>query len=331
MRALLSFEPGPPETLRLVETPDPVPGPGDVLIAVKAAALNYPDLLLIQDRYQVKAPRPFAPGSEVAGIIEAVGPGGEGVKIGDRVIGLGAWGGLAEKMVAPLSSVLLIGDELPFANAAALIVTYATSHYALKDPGTLKAGDALVVLGAAGGVGLAAIQLAKTWGAAVVAAVSSEEKAAVCRAEGADVAIVYARDLADRASQRAFSEALRAACPSGSADIVFDPVGGAYSEAAFRTLGWGGRHLVIGFTAGVPALPTNLPLLKGASLVGVNYGEFAMRDPSRRQEYLRQVVALHAAGRIRPHISTRLPFERAAEGLIALGNRSSVGKIVIDF
>jgi NADPH2:quinone reductase len=327
MRALRSHAAGGPETLTLDEVPDPVPADGEVLIAVHAAALNYPDVLLIQDLYQMHPPRPFSPGSEVAGIVEAVGAGVIGFAPGDRVIGLTAWGGLSDRVAVPQSGCIAIPDGVRFDEAAALMVTYATSHYALRDQAAIRPGETLLVLGASGGVGIAAIQLGKTYGAKVIAAVSSEEKAGLVRSLGADAAIVYPADLTDRAAARAFTDTLKA---EGNIDIVFDPVGGPYTEPAFRALDWQGRHLVIGFTAGIPSLPLNLTLLKGARVIGVFYGDFSRREPERRLAYLSEIAALHAAGRIRPHISQRLPLTRAAEGLAALAGRSATGKIIIE-
>lgn len=328
MRALRSHAAGGPETLTLDDLPDPVPGQGEVLIAVHAAALNYPDVLLIQDLYQMRPPRPFAPGSEVAGVVEAVGAGVTVFRPGDRVIGLTAWGGLAEKIVLPQSGCIAIPDGVPFDEAAALLVTFATSHYALRDQAALQPGETLLVLGASGGVGIAAIQLGKAYGARVIAAVSSEEKADLVRSLGADAAIVYPADLTDRTAARAFTEALKA---EGTIDVILDPVGGPYTEPAFRALGWQGRHLVIGFTAGIPSLPLNLTLLKGGRIIGVFYGDFSRREPEKRLAYLDEIAALHAAGRIRPYISLRLPLTRAAEGLAALASRNATGKIVIEF
>jgi NADPH2:quinone reductase len=327
MRALRTHVAGGPETLVFDEVADPVPTEDQVLIAVHSTALNFPDVLLIQDLYQMRPPRPFAPGSEVAGIVEAVGANVTAFKPGDRVIGLAAYGGLAEKIAVPQASCLAIPDGVPFDEAAALIVTYATSHYALRDQAAIKPGETLLVLGASGGVGLAAVQLGKAYGARVIAAVSSQAKADLVRSLGADAAVVYPADLTDRTAARAFTDALKA---EGNIDVVLDPVGGAYTEPAFRALGWQGRHLVIGFTAGIPSLPLNLTLLKGGRIIGVFYGDFARRQPETRLAYLEEIAALHAAGKIRPHISQRLPFDRAAEGLAALADRAATGKIIIE-
>lgn len=331
MRILRSHQPGGPETLTLDTVPDPDPEAGDVVIAVEAAALNYPDVLLIQDKYQMRPPRPFAPGSEVAGRIVAVGAGVETLRVGDRVIGLVPWGGLAERLCLPASACVPISDQLPADEAAALLVTYGTSHYALKEHGRIAPGETLLVLGASGGVGLAAVQLGRAFGATVIAAASSQDKAALALRMGADATIIYPAKITDRETARAFTQAVRDASPAGVVDVVFDPVGGGYAEPAFRSLGWRGRYLVIGFTAGIPLLPLNLTLLKGASISGVFYGDFARREPERRAAFLDEIVALHAAGAIRPHIGLRLPIERAAEGIAALSNRQSSGKVVITF
>ena len=331
MRAIRSHRAGVPETLRLEDIPEPVPGPGQVRIAVRGAALNYPDLLLIQDLYQYKPPRPFTPGSEAAGVIDALGEGVDGFAIGDRVIGLSTGGALADRMVTGIADCHPMPDGIGFEPAAALLVTFATSYFALRDQADIQPGETLVVLGATGGVGVAAIQIGKALGAFVVAAVSSEAKVRVARDVGADAVVVYPRTLIESADKRAFSEALKAACPKGYADVVHDPVGGGYAEPAFRTLGWRGRYLVVGFTAGIANLPMNLTLLKGARLIGVFYGDFAGREPERAARYLDEIAALLVAGRINPLISLRLPLERAAEGFAALADRTSIGKIVITF
>lgn len=329
MRAIRSREAGGPETLLLEDIPEPEPGPGEVLIAVRAAALNYPDLLLIQDLYQFRPPRPFTPGSEVAGVVAALGTGVTGLSVGDRVIGLAAVGALADRMVVRATDCHRIPQGVGFDPAAALMVTFATSYFALHDQADIQPGETLIVLGATGGVGVAAVQLGKALGAFVVAAVSSEAKAQVARDLGADTVVVYPASLTESSGKRAFSDALKAACPKGYADVIYDPVGGGYAEPAFRTLGWRGRHLVVGFTAGIASLPMNLTLLKGARMIGVFYGDFAGREPERAARYLDEVAALLVAGRINPLISLRLPLERAAEGFAALGDRTSVGKIVI--
>lgn len=331
MRAVRSLEPGGPETLRVENVPQPEPGPGQVRIKVRAAAINFPDLLQIQDLYQGRMERPFTPGSEASGVVDAIGTGVVGLTVGDRVIGLASSGALAEKFVVEATDCHPIPEAVEFEPAAALLVTFATSYYALRDQADLQRDEILVVLGASGGAGGAAVQLGKSLGAFVVAGVSSQAKADVARSLGADAVVVYPESVIDPAAKRAFSDALRAACPKGHCDVVFDPVGGAYAEPAFRTLGWRGRHLVVGFTAGIASLPMNLALLKGARLIGVFYGAFAKLEPERARANLSMIAAMMAEGEISPFISMRLPLERAAEGFVALADRTSVGKIVITF
>lgn len=327
MRALRSHTPGGPATLSLDDLPDPTPSTNEVLIDVRVAALNYPDVLIIEDRYQMRPPRPFAPGAEVAGVVIEVGGGVTRFRPGDRVIGTAAFGGLATKLVVPQTNCLAIAEGVPFDEAAALIVTFATSYYALRGCAKIQSGETVLVLGATGGIGNAAIQLAKALGARVVAATSTPQKAALAHAAGADATIVYSARLATRDHQRAFTEALKR---EGPIDVIIDPVGGSFSESAFRAISWHGRHLVIGFTAGIPSLPLNLALLKGASVIGVFYGDFARREPALRDAYLTEIVRLHGAGKIRPNISRRFPLHRAAEGLEILADRSATGKIVIE-
>lgn len=327
MRALLSVSPGGPETLSLASVPDPIAREDEVLIAIRNCALNYPDVLLIQDLYQMRPPRPFSPGSEVAGIVEAVGANVNAFKPGDRVIGLAAWGGLAEKLAVHQSSCIAIPDEVSFGIAAALVVTFATSHYALRGQADLKPGETLLVLGASGGIGSAAVQLGKAMGARVVAAVSSPDRAELAHSMGADASVIYPADLHDRTRARDFTSLLKT---HGPYDVILDPVGGPYTESAIRAIEWQGRYLVAGFTAGIPALPLNLTLLKSAKIIGVSYGDFSRRDLRTRQIYLDEVFEHFAAKRIRPHVSLELPLERAPEGLAMLGDRRAAGKIVIE-
>ncbi|HMJ92807.1 MAG TPA: NADPH:quinone oxidoreductase family protein, partial [Allosphingosinicella sp.] len=269
MRALLSRETGGPETLELAELPDPQPGPGQLLVAVKACSINYPDVLMIEDKYQFKPPRPFAPGGEIAGIVEAVGEGVTGWKPGDRMIAMLGHGGLAEKVLVAAAMALPLPEERSFEEGSALILTYATSIHALLDRGRLKEGDTLLVLGAAGGVGLAAVELGKAYGARVIAAVSSEEKAEAARSAGADSAIVYPQGPFDKDQSKALAQQFKDAVGPNGADIVYDPVGGDYAEPALRSIAWEGRYLVVGFPAGIPKLPLNLTLLKSCDVCGV--------------------------------------------------------------
>ncbi|RMD92820.1 MAG: NADPH:quinone oxidoreductase family protein, partial [Alphaproteobacteria bacterium] len=269
MRAMLSVEPGGPDSLQLTELDTPQPKKGEVLIAVKAAGVNFPDTLMIRDLYQFKPPRPFAPGGELAGVVEAVGEGVGRVRPGDRVIALPGSGAFATHAVVPEAVVIPIPDSMPFDEAACFVFTYGTSHYALKDRARLEAGETLLVLGAAGGVGAAAVELGKAMGARVVAAVSSEEKAAFARELGADATVIYPAALEGREAIRALSAEFKAACAPAGANVIYDAVGGNYTEAAIRAIAWEGRLLVVGFPAGIPKLPLNLTLLKSCQVVGV--------------------------------------------------------------
>lgn len=335
MKAMMSVAPGGPETLQLTELETPAPGPGHVLIAVKAAGVNFPDTLIIRDMYQFKPPRPFAPGGEVAGVIEAVGDGVTHLKIGDRVLAGGVNGGFATHFVANAAQVNKIPDRMPFDEAAAFMLTYGTSHYALKDRAQLQPGETLFILGAAGGVGAAAIELGKTMGAKVIAGVSSEEKASFCKDLGADETIIYPRDLTElgRDGQKALSGAIKAASttlgrPEG-VDVVYDAVGGDYAEAAVRALGWAGRFLVVGFPAGIPKIPLNLTLLKSCQIIGVFWGAFTMRDPKRNSEHIAEMFDWYAAEKIRPRVTATFPLERAADALAMIQDRKATGKIVL--
>ncbi len=329
MLALRSHAAGGPETLSLDTIPDPVPGSGEVVIAVETVALNYPDTLFIRDLYQARPPRPFAPGSEAVGIVAAVGPDVGTLQPGDRVIATVAWGALVEKLCVAETACIPISEAADAGEAAALMVTYSTSLYALREVAQIQPSERLVVLGASGGVGIAAVQIGRALGAHVVAAVSTQQKADAAGDSGANTAIVYPPALDDRDAARAFTAMVKDACPEGEADVVLDPVGGNYSEPAFRALGWRGRHLVVGFTAGIARLPLNLPLLKGASVMGVFYGDFTRRESDRCRALQADVIAMHAAGSIKPRISRRIPLARAAEGFEALERREADGKIVI--
>jgi len=324
MKTLLSELPGGPATLVMREVPEPVPGAGQLRIAVRACGINYPDVLLIEDKYQVRLPRPFAPGLEVSGIVDAVGEGVLDFKVGDRVIGHLASGGLAEKALTAGKDCLPIGATMPFDVAAGLLVTYGTSHHALKDRGELRAGETLLVLGAAGGVGLAAVELGKAMGARVVAAASSEAKAQVARDHGADLAIVYPREPSD---PKALAALFKQACGANGADVIYDPVGGDYAEAALRAIAWGGRYLVVGFPAGIPRIPLNLPLLKSCDIRGVIWGASVARHPQRNAQNLREIVALYERGAIHPLVSERFPLERGGEAIARLASRAATGKV----
>lgn len=329
MRALLSHEPGGPETLRLEELPDPQPGPGELLIRVRAAAINFPDVLIIEDKYQLKPPRPFAPGGELAGEIEGVGEGVEGWNVGDRILAVTGFGALAEKIVIPARSAFRLPEERSFEEGAALLLTYATSIHAVLDRGKLQAGQTMLVLGAAGGVGLAAVELGKAYEARVIAAVSSEEKAHAARDSGADEAIVYPQGPFDRDGQKALAQLFKDAVGPAGADVIYDPVGGDYTEAALRSIAWEGRFLVVGFPAGIARLPLNLTLLKSCDVCGVFWGAFAARDPKANQAHVDTLFKLWRQGMISPKISATYPLDRAGEAISAIAQRRVIGKLVI--
>ncbi|KQX25929.1 NADPH:quinone oxidoreductase [Sphingomonas sp. Root50] len=326
MRALISGNTGGPESLALGELPEPVAGPGEVVVQVRACGVNYPDTLIIADRYQFRPERPFAPGAEIAGIVESVGSAVDGFAPGQRILAMINWGGMAEKACVPAARCIAMPDAMPFDEGAAFLMTYGTAYHALHQRGRIRPGETLLVLGAAGGVGLAAIEIGRAAGAHVIAAASSDAKLAVAMAKGADAGFVYARD----ASAKELAVQFKAACGAKGADLVFDPVGGALSEAAMRTCAWDGRLLVIGFPGGIAQLPLNLVLLKGAAVVGVFYGLFMDREPEENARNNRALLDLYAAGAIRPLISQRFPLERGAEAIAALSRREAHGKLVVE-
>jgi len=329
MKALLSHAPGGPETLRLTDLPEPAPGPGELLVRVRAAAINYPDVLIIEDKYQFRPPRPFAPGGEIAGEVEAVGEGVEGWKAGDRLIAVPGWGGMAEKIVIPAGSAIRLPTERSYVDGAALLLTYATSIHALYDRGRLQAGQTLLVLGAAGGVGLAAVELGKAKGASVIAAVSSEEKASAAREAGADEAVVYPQGPFDKDGQKALAQLFKDAVGPHGADVIFDPVGGDYAEPALRAVAWEGRYLVVGFPAGIPRLPLNLTLLKSCDVCGVFWGAFAARDPEGNAAHVAELFRLWDEGKIGPRVSATYPLERGGDAIAAMAARKVIGKLVV--
>jgi NADPH2:quinone reductase len=322
MKAVLCKQYGPPESLVIEDLPPQKPGPGEVVVSVRAASVNFPDFLIIQNKYQFKPPLPFSPGSELAGVVKEVGAGVSNVRPGDRVIAFTTYGAFAEEVKTEAARLLPLPEKMDFITGAAFLLTYATSDHALRDRGSLKAGETLLVLGAAGGVGLAAIEIGKALGARVIACASTEDKLAVCREHGADATINYAsEDLRER---------VKSLTEGRGIDVVYDAVGGAYTEPAFRSLAWRGRLLVVGFAAGeIPKLPLNLALLKGAAVVGVFWGDFARREPEAFAESVRQLARWYAEGRLRPHVSQTLPLERAAEAIQLLASRKAKGKIVL--
>jgi len=329
MKAILSKTVGGPDTLVLEEVADPQPKPGEVLVAVKACGVNYPDVIIIEDKYQFKPERPFSPGGEIAGVVEAVGDGVTQVKVGDRVIGQAGWGGMAEKIALAEGRCIPMPEGMSFEEGAAFIMTYGTSHYALKQRADLKAGETLLVLGAAGGVGLAAVELAKAAGARVIAACSSQEKVDLCKAHGADDGVVYPRGPFDKDAKKALADLFKGVCGKDGADVIYDAVGGDYAEAALRAIAWEGRFLVIGFPSGIPSIPLNLTLLKGCQIVGVFWGAFTAKDPKGNQENIQDLMALYAAGKIKPHVSAAYPLAEAGKAITDLAERRAQGKVVV--
>lgn len=330
MKALLCKAYGPPETLVLEEVAKPAPGAGDALISVKAAGVNFPDVLIIENKYQFKPPLPFSPGAEVAGVIESVGEGVKNLRPGMRVLASVGWGGYAEGVVARASRVFPIPDTMDFETAAALLLTYGTSHHALKDRAKLKAGESLLVLGAGGGVGIAAVELGRAAGARVIAAASSDEKLAFARECGAHETLKYPAGRLDRDAQKALSDEIKRLTGGEGANVVYDPVGGDYAEPALRATAWEGRYLVVGFAAGeIPKVPLNLALLKGCDIQGVFWGAFTEREPAKNRENVRELMELFTAGRIRPRVSKVYPLARAKEALADLSARRAMGKLVI--
>jgi NADPH:quinone reductase-like Zn-dependent oxidoreductase len=329
MKALLSRATGGPETLELAELPDPVPGPGQLLVRVKACAINYPDVLMIEDKYQFRPERPFAPGGEIAGVVEAVGEGVTGWAEGARVIAMLGHGGLSEKVLVSAAMAIPLPEERSFEDGSALILTYGTTIHALVDRGKLKEGETLLVLGAAGGVGLAAVELGKAYGARVVAAVSSEEKAGAAKAAGADHTIIYPRGPFDKDGAKALAQLFKEAVGPNGADVIYDPVGGDYTEAALRAIAWEGRLLVIGFPAGIAKLPLNLTLLKSCDVRGVFWGAFAARDPKANAAHIRTLFRLWDEGKIAPNVSRTWPLAQGGEAIAFMAARQAVGKLVV--
>jgi NADPH:quinone reductase-like Zn-dependent oxidoreductase len=329
MKALLSTATGGPETLTIGDLPDPVADAGEVVIDVAACSINFPDTLMIVDKYQFKPPRPFAPGGEVAGVVSAVGEGVTHLKVGDRVIAGCGNGGLSEKVKTRASNTYVLPDSISFVEGSAMLMTYGTSIHALMDRGHLKAGETLLVLGAAGGVGLAAVEIGKAMGARVVAAVSSEEKAAVAREAGADDVVIYPQQPFDKDQSKALAEAFKAAVGPNGADVIYDAVGGDYSEPAVRSIAWEGRFLVVGFPAGIAKLPLNLTLLKSCDVCGVFWGAFVAREPERNREEVAQLFTWWQDGKIKPRVTGTYPLARGGEAIAALGDRKAVGKLVV--
>ena len=323
MKAVVCKAWGLPDTLVVEDVPTPQPKAGEVLIRIAAASVNYPDVLMIQKKYQIQPELPFIPGSEVAGTVAALGEGVTNVKLGDRVIAFVGLGGFAEQVVAKAAGLIPIPPELDDATAASFTLVYGTSHHAVIDRGELKAGQTMLVLGAAGGVGLAAVEIGKVLGAKVIAAASTDEKLAVCKAHGADVLINY--------STQDLRAAVKEATGGLGPDVIYDPVGGIYAEPAFRSIGWRGRYLVVGFANGeIPRLPANLMLLKGASMVGVFWGDHVRRDPKANAAAMREMMGWVAEGKLKPLVSARYSLADTAKAFEALAARQATGKIVIE-
>lgn len=323
VKAIVCKEFGPPEKLVLEEVDDPTPGAGELVIDVRASTVTFPDALMIEDKYQFKAPLPFVPGGEVAGVVCELGEGVSQFEVGERVVGSTMLvGGFAEKVLVKASATRKLSENLGFAESTGILYAYGTGYYGLKYRGALQPGETLLILGAAGNVGLAAVELGKTMGARVIAAASTAEKLAVCRERGADETINYAQEnLKTRAKELTDGRGV---------DVIFDCVGGDYAESALRAIGWGGRFLVIGFTAGIPQLPLNLTLLKSCQVIGVFYGAMVSREPELRDEIVEGLDALAAEGRLNPYVSDRYPLDRAPEALRALLDRKVTGKVVIE-
>ena len=330
MKAVLCKEFGPPETLVVENIASPEPAPGEVVLDVHAAAVNFPDVLIIENKYQFKPPLPFSPGGEVAGVVAKLGEGVTTLSVGDRVIGSCGHGGYVEELAIAASACIPIPDEMDLETASALVLTYGTSHYGLKDRAQIQPGETLLVMGAAGGVGLAAVELGKAMGAKVIAAASSQDKLDVCVERGADETILYPSGELTREEQKAFSDEIKAKSGGQGADVVYDPVGGSYAEPALRATNWEGRYLVIGFASGpIPHIPLNLALLKSCQIVGVFWGAFTMRDPAANQANLAELMAMYKQGKISPYISGRYPLEQAAEALNQMAGRKVKGKVIL--
>jgi len=322
MKAVLCKQFGPPESLVIEDVAAPVPGPGEVLVSVKAASVNYPDVLVIQNKYQVKATLPFTPGSELAGVVKSLGAGVTHVKPGDRVIAFTTYGAFAEECIAPAARIVPMPPKMDFATAASFLLTYGTSHHALRHRVQSTPGETLLVLGAAGGVGLAAVEIGKVLGLRVIACASSADKVALARARGADETIDY--------SSTDLREGIKAATGGKGVDLIYDPVGGAYTEAALRSSNWRARLLVIGFAGGeIPKIPLNLPLLMERSIIGVYWGEWARRTPAEFAAAVAELGEWFAQGKIHPYVSAKYPLERATEALAAMAARRVMGKVVI--
>ena len=322
MKALICREYGPPENLTVQDMPDLQPAAGEVVVRVRAAGVNFPDALIVQNLYQFKPTPPFSPGGETAGEVLAIGEGVKRVKVGDRVIALTIWGGFAEQVLAKQEQVIPMPEGLSFEVAGSLLLTYGTCLHALRDRAQLQPGQTVLVLGAAGGIGIATIELAKAMGARVIAAASTAEKLATCRAQGADEVINY--------REQNLRDEVKRLTGGRGVDVVMDPVGGDYAEQALRSMAWRGRYLVVGFTDGqIPRLPLNLVLLKGCAIVGVFWGDFIQREPQAAQVDLRDLIQMLAKGQIKPLISGRYSLQEAPQAILELSQRRAQGKLIV--
>ena len=322
MKALICREYGPPENLSVQDMADLQPGAGEVVVRVRAAGVNFPDALIVQNLYQFKPTPPFSPGGETAGEVLAIGEGVTRVKVGDRVIALTIWGGFAEQVLAKQEQLMPMPEGLSFEVAGSLLLTYGTCLHALRDRAQLQPGQTVLVLGAAGGIGIATIELAKAMGARVIAAASTAEKLATCRAQGADEVINY--------REQNLRDEVKRLTGGRGVDVVMDPVGGDYAEPALRSMAWRGRYLVVGFTDGqIPRLPLNLVLLKGCAIVGVFWGDFIQREPQAAQVDLRDLIEMLAKGQIKPLISGRYSLQEAPQAILELSQRRAQGKLIV--
>ncbi len=322
MKAMLVKELGHPSKMVLEDIPSPSPGKKQVLISIKACSVNFPDTLMAQGLYQFKPELPFSVGSDIAGVVKEVGEGVKHVKVGDEVFGITATGGFAEEVLVPANSVFPKPPMMDYKIAASFMMAYGTSYHALKDRAKLKEGETLVVLGASGGVGLAAVELGKIMGAKVIAAASTQEKLDICTKYGADATINY--------TQENLKDRIKALTDGKGADVVYDPVGGDYTESALRATAWEGRFLIVGFPAGISKIPMNLPLLKGCQIVGVFWGSFAQREVSKNMQNTMDLIQMYGQGKLKPHIDKVYPLEDSRQALIDMMDRKVKGKIIIE-
>ena len=330
MKALLCKEFGPPETLSYEDVDDPVISPGKVIVDIYSASVNFPDVLIIEDKYQFKPALPFSPGGEASGVISEIGDGVDGFEVGDRVIVSAGWGCFVEKILVDSASLTRIPDSMNFDTAASFLMTYGTSHHALKDRADLKKGDSLLVLGAAGGVGLAAVEIGNAMGANVIAAASTEEKVQICRDHGAKEGLVYKTGELDRDEQKSLSNQIKDLTSGLGANVIYDPVGADYAEPSLRAIAWEGRYLVVGFAAGyIPKIPLNLALLKGCQIVGVFWGAFKTQFPDRHNDNVADLLKMYEEGHLNPHISEVYDLSNGAKAINDLAERKAKGKIVV--